>query len=167
MLKPNLDAVVQAFADQVQDLEDAAYSLIMGRAIQYATGATLERIGDELNLPRPITGLAATDDGAYRALLFGQIVVHTSHGEPESVLQLLRLLGATAVVLREVYPAAIDLDYTGDLLTTDPDTIRLLEQATAPVRLMVSQRPAGSPFGFDGDPEALGFGQGEFQRGIA
>lgn len=162
--KVNLEALVGILAGEVQELEDATYALILGRTLYHATGATLERWGDALNRPRPVSGAAATDDEAYRALLLGQVVANSSSGTPEDVLSLFRTLGATAARYGQPVPAAIAVTFSGDLVASDPVLLELLKLATGPVAIdLVVSAPEGY-FGFAADPDALGYGEGELSR---
>lgn len=164
-VKPNLRAILTAHCTGFQQIEDALYRLISARSVFTATGATLDLTGAMVGQLRSATGPDATDDNAYRALILGRIIVNTSDGEPEPLLSLMRYLGATAIKLKETGNASLSIQYTGDLLVTGPELIALLEQATVPVRLQVSEY-TGPPFGFAGTPGAAGFGVGHIAGAI-
>jgi hypothetical protein len=166
MTLPVIGGLVTVLAERVQGVENVACNLILGRALANATGATLDLWGEVLDLPRSTTGPDATDDGVYRALLFGQVVTNTSAGDLESVLTLMRLLGADAVRVTPDYPAGLRMEYRGDLITGDADTMTLLVKATTAVSLTVIETTV-HPFGFASDPNAYGFGDGELARSVS
>lgn len=161
----NIAAVIQAFADQIQDAEDALYALINCRTVAYATGATLDAVGEMVGQPRSIDGPDATDDEAYRALIYARILINTSYGTAEDVLGFLRQIGADGARLFEPGNATLEVYTTGTLLINDDGLVDALTAATAPVELNVIEYTVPA-FGFDGDPDALGFGEGELSRRI-
>lgn len=163
--KPNLAAIINADAAQIQAIEDALHSLIAGRSLKDGVGKQLDEIGAIVGQPRSVAGPDATDDDAYRALLYGRIMVNTSEGDPERVYALLRQLGATAAYLREPGRYGLLVQYLGTLLVGDADLVRLIELATGPVALQITEYEAGF-FGFAGNPGALGFGEGQLARSI-
>jgi hypothetical protein len=165
MAKPKLGALITAFTDQVQALETALYDMILGRSVGWATGATLDKVGGMVGRPRPAYGLAATDDRAYRALIYAQIIANTSHGTPETVYSLMRLLGATAISLAEPGDYVLMMQFSGDMLLDGADIRSVVERATPPVELIATEYVSG-PFGFADDPDTLGFGDGQLARSI-
>lgn len=143
-----------------QELETAGHAMIAARYLRNATGATLEKIGETVGEPRPVNGDASTSDTAYLALILARIIANTTYGTTPDVQNILQMLGAEGLSVRDVYPAAIEVAYTGDPLI-DGDAIRtMLEQATAPIEIGLTSYTA-SPFGFGGNNTNLGFGQGE------
>lgn len=165
--KANITGLLTPFLSQIQELEDTLFALIEGRSVFDSTGSNLDEVGAIVGQARSTTGPDATDDEKYRALIFGRILINTSHGEPEKVLQLMRLLGADDVLLVEYGLASIGVQYLGELITDDADTISLLEQATGPIEIQVSEYTTSpTPFGFAGTPGALGFGEGALARAV-
>jgi hypothetical protein len=165
--KANILAVLDAFTAQVQAIEDAFWDQIAGRTVQYATGATLDAVGEMVGQPRSVDGPDATDDDAYRALIYGRIILNTGYGTPETVYSLLRQIGATGAVLQEPGLASLRLSVIGSLLVNSANLRAILESATPPVALDLSLYDgSGSPFGFDGDPDAAGFDEGELSEAL-
>lgn len=164
--KPRIEALVRILTGEVQALEDALHGLIAGRTLQQATGSTLARWGAALGRPRPASGSAATNDEAYRALLFAQALAHSSSGTSEDVLSLLRLLGAVSARLTEPAPATLGIDFSGSLIPDGATLKTLLRVATAPIALDHVHSAASPPFGFAGNPDASGFGAGKLGRSI-
>lgn len=158
--KPNFGATVRAVADQIQDIEDAAFALFNGRSVFDATAANLDRIGAIVGQARPISGPAATDDDVYRGMILARVIINRTQGEPEPIISLLLLLGANSVHLVEMFPATLLVQFEGTLVTDGPTTRDLLEQATPPIGLDVVKF-SSDYFGFAGDPDSLGFGEGE------
>jgi hypothetical protein len=167
MAKPKLGALISAFTDQVQDLENALYEMILGRALPWATGVTLERIGNMVGRPRPAYGLAATDDRSYRALIYAQIVANTSYGTTEEVYSLMRLIGADQIQIIEPGNYTMVIQYAGDLLLSASDLMDVLVRATGPVELVVTQYDPSGYFGWVDDPASLSWGEGSLSRRIA
>jgi hypothetical protein len=163
--KASLAAVLNANSAQVQALEDALWSLITHRAVGTATGAQLDEVGAIVGQPRSVSGPDATDDAAYRALIYGRIIVNTSGSNAEPIYALLRQLGATGAYQRDHGLASLGVQYTGDLLVDDAALIRLIELATGPVTITITEYESG-PFGFAGTPGALGFGVGKLARSV-
>jgi hypothetical protein len=164
--KTRLLAVLDAFSEQVQAIEDALWDCIDGRTIQHATGATLDTLGEMVGQPRSVDGPDATDDEAYRALIYGRIIVNTGYGTPETVYAFLRQVGATGAWISEIATATAHVEVTDTLLLTDDGLADILVQATPPINLTVVVYHPTEAFGFDGDPTALGFGEGELARRI-
>jgi hypothetical protein len=158
--KPNYETLITIIGEEVQELENVFYSLIFDRFLATATDEVLNQIGKMVNEPRPVSGLAATDDDIYRALIYARIAINTSYGTIPDVINLLRILGADKVILRNAFPAGFRVEMTGDMILTLTQIITALESATAPVEIVASIYTS-HPFGFDDDPEAYGFDDGE------
>jgi hypothetical protein len=150
------------FMTQLQEVENAAHNLIDQRALVLTVSSDcLDKWGDALSRPRPITGLAATDNEAFRALLFAKIAENTSYGTHQDVLNILSTLRALSIIVRDIYPATIEVQYNNSIaLLPLADVISILKAATAQIDIDASTFTA-KPFGFAGDPTAYGFGVGE------
>lgn len=145
---------------RIQGLEDAAYPLIADTYLANAEGATLDKWGETVGEPRPVSGEAATDDSAYLALIYARIIANTSYGTTPDVQNILQMLQAEGLVVRDVYPAAIEVAYTGDPLIGGDAIRTMLERATAPIEIGLTSYTS-RPFGFAGRRNNYGFGQGE------
>jgi hypothetical protein len=86
--KPRLEAVLCALLGPVQELDDACWQLLTGRAIDNAVGLQLDGIGQIVNLAR----LGWTDD-QYRRFLRAQPLVLRSTGTWASLFAILEALG--------------------------------------------------------------------------
>lgn len=164
--KPNIEALVGVTAARMQALEDAIWPLIEDRALPSAVGSLLDLIGAIVGQPRSVSGPDATDDEVYRGLIYARIAINTSYGRPEDVYSLLRLLGVTAAWINEPGCYTMQIHYKGTLLVDDDGLLAALTAATGPVTLDVVDYDIDA-FGFDGDPDALGFDDGELSRSVA
>lgn len=162
MSQATIPQLIAIHGARYQALEDLIHSLILARTVAYATAGTLDRVGALVGQKRPTP---TTDDTAYRSLILGRVVANASHGQPEAILALMRLIGADMVSQRGAYPAGLALDFSGALIVDNSTLLSLLEQVTAPVRLIVTQYTADA-FGFASDPDAFGFGEGVIARSI-
>jgi hypothetical protein len=102
-------------------------------------------------------------DEAYRGQVLGQIVVNTSSGRSEDLIGLLRTLGADEARLRELRAATAVVQYSGTLAADDSAVKTMAEAATPPIEIAIDQY-GPNYFGWAGDPNASGFGVGEFAR---
>lgn len=161
--KPLIEGLVGILASRAQGIEDVAWDLILKRTLQHAEGVTLDRIGAQVGaIPRPL----GMDDDEYRGVIIQTaIAVNTSHGTTETVLDLLRLLGADDVAIYETGDYTLLIQYQGDLLVDDSGLIGTLIAATGPVAFSLSEVEPGG-FGFDGDPDARGFDDGGLARDV-
>ena len=98
----NLAAFISAFVDQIQDAEDGAFELITERTLDAAEGVQLDGIGQIVGLERG--GL--TDD-AYRVRLRAQILINSSSGTINEILEIVVLLEPTITDFFELEPATI------------------------------------------------------------
>lgn len=79
--KPNIDAFVQAWTKQVQDLEDHLYSIPVNTRLHTAVGVNLDRYGALLGLRRP----AGADDDEWFSIIAGKIVARASDATVNSI----------------------------------------------------------------------------------
>jgi hypothetical protein len=163
--RPKLAAVLAAYAQQFQDLEDALWSILTGRPYPVAAGDALTRWGAAVGEPRPTTGPAATDDSVYRPLVDARIATNISLGLTSDIMGLLRALQASQVHYAEYTPASVTLTVQDDIVASDATLQAMLVAATGPVRLDV-EMVTDHPFGFASDPTAYGFSDGELARSV-
>lgn len=155
----DVETLVRIHGARAQGIEDVAFAMIQGRSLFGATGKTLDLWGDVVGQKRPLGML----DEPYRALLLGRIVVNTSHGRTEDLLDLVRMLGADDAHPFEMRPATVVMQYQGTLVSDDTSTKTMATQATPPIVIAIDQLTS-TPFGFSEDPDAYGFGVGELAR---
>lgn len=146
--------------DQLQELEDAFYDLLVMRWLSTAEGEQLDAIGQVVGLLR-----SGMPDEEFRASLSVQIRKNLSQGEPETLIEVLRVTTASTVVeLREPTPARVVMDFNGEPIHTIWKLLTVMDGlAAGGVRLELNRVP-DFPFGFDddGDPSYGGFDEGEF-----
>jgi len=157
--KPNLAAIIAAFTDQIQDVENETYAIIDMRAIELAYGEHLDNIGKIVDLARQGLG-----DDEYRTLLYVKIGQNTSQGDPEKIISIYKLLtGGTYVHYVNLTDAEVQLQ-------TD---VNFSDQAEANVKIESIQQVVGAgvrvayliyadadePFVYDGtNPNVPGLG---------
>lgn len=92
--RPNFQALLAAFTQSVQNIEDTLYGIEAGTALDNAEGAQLDLIGALVGPNR--NGLG---DDQYRALLRGAIAQNNGDATTESLLTVLRGLFQTSALL--------------------------------------------------------------------
>jgi hypothetical protein len=114
--KPRIRDLITAFVDQIQDIEDAFWDLLVDRTIDNAVGAMLDILGRIVGA----RNRSGDGDDQYRLIVKVQIAVNRSNGSPEALLNISRLLWGTGNFrLLETFPAAIVLTVLVPFLT-DP-----------------------------------------------
>jgi len=113
--KPNVEALLAAFVAQVQELEGVLFDLMEDRAIDTAAGIQLDGLGIIVNEERQ-----GRDDSAYRQAIRARVVLNTSSGTPEDIIEIARaVLGDLEIEIQESYPAHFDA-IVNDPVTPDP-----------------------------------------------
>jgi hypothetical protein len=85
--QPNIRAIVQSYLEEIQELEDVLYSLIVERYVQTAVGVQLDGIGRVVGEPRQ-----NRTDTDYRVAVIGRIARNKAHSRIEDILALFLLL---------------------------------------------------------------------------
>lgn len=107
----SIEALISAFTQDIQVLEDSFDDLVTDRFIETAIGVQLDLLGDIVGQLRD-----DLDDVAYRLRIKIRIIQNLSEGEPERVIQVYKfLLNASTVFYGELYPAAIYLVGAGSI----------------------------------------------------
>jgi hypothetical protein len=134
--KPRIAALLASYSQEVQELEDAIWGVRIGRMLDDAEGVQLDVIGRLVGLLRE--GRA---DNVYRVLLAGKIRVNWSHGHPDDVIAVVRLVQGTENSHRylDVYPASLEVIFQDDFVETDrgfvaPELARLVAQLVRQAR---------------------------------
>lgn len=157
----NFGLVVRTLAERWNRVEQELFNILIGRYLANATGATLNQIGHDVGEDRPLSGPAATNDDQYRVLIYGRIGANISHGTRPDLLKILGLLQVGSPKIMSVYPAALKVDLIPTALLENTTFVRdILTMAKASVAVDITQHSA-APFGFEGDPDAFGFDDGE------
>ncbi len=95
--KPNIIALVTAFAERYQDVEDVFQDLLTERDVYSAIGVQLDVIGRIVGMPR--NGLVDAD---YRRYIFAQIATNNSDGLVEDLIAVSQLVLADATAYVEI-----------------------------------------------------------------
>ena len=137
-----LQALTTLWAERMQALEDAAWSVLTERWIAPAAGVQLDELGDIVGEPR----LGRTDE-TYRDALEVRISINRSGGEPERIIEFLtRIAGANQVLYQEVYPAKIELFVGGDVSLEQAQRVREIVPAGVGT-IYISESGGELPFG--------------------
>lgn len=134
--KANLEVLLGALLDQVQQLEDVLYPLLSERGLAVAHDGTLDQLGRLVGEPR-----LARSDADYRAAIGLRIERNNSRGEPDRLIRVIKkLTGATSVAYSEPWPGVVQLVFDGQ---SAPADLRAAMEAIAPVgvRLVLIQAP--------------------------
>lgn len=106
-----LKALLDAFHAQVQELENVFNDLYISRVINAASGQVLDDMGTIVGQAR-----IGFDDIRYRSLLFSKVGENTSQGDPEKVLQVVKLLAVANIAqIQEWYPAGYGLYFSNSI----------------------------------------------------
>lgn len=163
------DTQAQTF-DQVQfqryqDLEDVIFAIMGAKYLSASTGHALEELGDLVGYPLPAGFDSVTAANDYRALVYGQIAANVSYGTKSNIYDILGALGATDRRVYNLYPRSIHVDFIASEIIDDCACIvDIIESATHPIEINVTAYTEDY-FGFDDDPNALGFDEGEIGEG--
>lgn len=155
--KQKLAALITALVGQIQDAEDATFNMITLRALEFATGEQLDRFGEIVVQDRQ-----GFDDDFYRVLLRVKIGINNSSGEPESIINTIKLLTeATLVHYQNLGDGSIGLSTNGTIDSSLIDFIfnNMQQVVMAGVRIdFIACFDPDESFSFDGTgPIGLGF----------
>lgn len=172
--KTRIKVLVQAFDEEIAELEKAMRSLTTERMISSAIGKQLDMIGSIVNLSRTeamaFYGVEATDD-VYRTMLKYKIIANTNRCTVSELYDACKLLYDAQVISyheSRAAPASFALSVGANIST---QTIALLNSKglkikPAGVRCNMSYYSMDF-FGFkDLNEYALGFGAGKFAQDI-
>ena len=155
----NLQKIIQAIANQAQDINTQQQLLMTMRYLNTAEGLQLDGLGQILGLAR----IPGQTDSSYREDLQFQIFINQSHGTPEEVMKILKFITDSSMVwYSELYPAAYQMAANGfvglDAVidpTANPSDIIGLIQSVSPAGVAFVALAATyntNPFVFSSDP---------------
>jgi len=155
----DLNAMLNAFNLQVQELENTILGLNARLDINLISGKLLDAFGEIVGQER-----LSFDDIFYRILLLIKIGKNTSQGEPEKAIQIYKLITqASRVQFQELFPAGVFLMSDGFI---NPVTAAFIAEnlgdvLPAGVRLdHFGQFEQNDAFAFEGDSlNTLGFSE--------
>jgi hypothetical protein len=155
----NLQNVLSAIINPLQDIESVLNDLNVKRQLSVAEGQQLDSLGTIIGLARP----AGADDTTYRQDLYAQIKVNISEGQPEQAIQTFQLFTqAGLVLLNEYFPASVLIN-SDHVFPTQEDVDKILEimQEVLPVGVRcngIVEFDSSIPFAMDGSLSGAGFG---------
>lgn len=123
--KPRLRGLLLSYVNRCQELEDAAWDVIIRRMIENAADAQLDTIGRIVGETRK--GRA---DDLYRIWILARIAINKSHSHASDIITVLRIVEAEPFRYREFYPAAVLIEFT-DALAGPPQDLRDIAEQTA------------------------------------
>lgn len=103
--KCRLEALLACYLRPVQQLEDAVWSVRLGRMIENAIGVQLDVIGRIVGRQR-----RGMNDATYRTWLNVQIAINRSEGHPDDVIRVIALVEDDFRLL-EYFPASFDVEF--------------------------------------------------------
>lgn len=106
--QPRIEAILTAFVEQIQEAENAIYSLDAGRQLSSAVGAQLDELGTLLNYER-----GGLSDAVYLIFLRGVIARNFSDGTLTAIREeLVLLLDAEETLIFENFPAEFSAQFS-------------------------------------------------------
>lgn len=155
--KRRINFLLQIFAEEVQELEDAAQDMKLNRYIDTGVGAQLDIIGKHVGQIRA----SGQSDVDYRPLLKARIQVNRSNGEGNRMIGLAAVLSGGNIELTEIFPHSMEI--RTDIDPANPaqyvSLLRKAKAATIGLNLIVTD--GGDSFSFAGGG-GKGFGEGIF-----
>lgn len=123
--KPMLEALLESYIEELQELETVTYSLYAERLLDTAVGAQLDQLGAVVGQER------IGDDDYYRQLIRARIAINRSNGQVEELLNIFVLVWGDTYVfqIEEPGPASMNITMVGPAQATpvnDPELLFLL-----------------------------------------
>lgn len=97
---PQLAKLLTSYTDEVQELENAIWDVMVGRLTDYASGVQLDALGRIVGQKRDSLG-----DAAYRAHIKARIRINQSFGQPRDIIAVIKLVDSSPSHLAE-FPVA-------------------------------------------------------------
>lgn len=126
--RPRLEAWISSYLEEVQELSDAAWEVLVTRLIDNAAGAQLTTLGRLVGQQRTIE-----NDDRFRVLVRARIAVNTSRGLWGDIIRVARILLGDDVEfsLREFLPGALVLTVEDPIAFIPTLEHEMLEQAAS------------------------------------
>lgn len=141
--KPRLLGWMLSYVNRCQELESAAWDVIIKRMIDYATDSQLDTIGKIVGQRRN-----GQSDHTYRVYITARIRINRSQGHADDVIDVLMLVEAALFAYTEYYPASALIEY-GATPSTAPNV--LIDLAKLAVSAGVQLQLTAIPEGLDSD----------------
>lgn len=138
--KPRVRALLYGYLRQVQEVEDAAWAVLLSTSLDLAANAQLDGLGLLVGEPR-----RGRTDTEYRAAIRVRILINTSDSTHADMLAILTTYlgvasGAGTVRLAEPSPAALALDVF--VLPASATDLRVLARTIKPAGVSLDARVA-------------------------
>lgn len=168
------ESLVTILVERVQDLETVAFDLVVGRMLDTAQGAQLDQYGDIVGQPRSIPsstpGLELSSDEEYRRVIKIRIQANRSNGEAAIIQDLSSRLVEEEVAYSQMGHAGFQLAWSTPTPTSQVirEVLMIILNNVIPagVELALVVEGTEGAFGWEDDPDALGFGVGEWGADI-
>lgn len=113
--QPRIEQILTAFVEQIQDIEEATFSLDAGRQLANASGEQLDQIGTLVNLER-----GGLSDALYFIFLQGTIAKNFSDTTLNTIRnELILLLDAEELLIFENFPAEFSAQFASSPRSSD------------------------------------------------
>lgn len=154
--RPYMEGMLTAFANQIQELEDALFVMRTQRFIDSATGVALDVIGRKIGLRRE-----GRSDSDFRIWIRAEIRANASSGTAPEIIDVLRLLvdDSNTILFTPFYPASFHIEILDALATSAQDLADIIERskvAGVGASLIYSENDSSETFTFasGSSPEA-------------
>ena len=129
--RPNTQAMVKSYAQQVKEIEDVAFQILDGTLGLGNTGANLDVLGNLVGKARD-----GRTDTIYSVVIAAQILLNIGSGTIEQIIAMVDAIigGGSTIEIFESYPA----NFEADALTILPPGVGI--EAAA---IIVEAKPAG------------------------
>ena len=132
----DLKALMASYAEQIQDLENAMFEVILERVLPTAEGVQLTVLGAIVQQPR-----TTSDDVEFRIAISARIAINLSDSTPEDVINVARLIFETSgetFRIKEEPPAQLRVFIIDPIIISPTLVHELLDEADAAgVRLLL------------------------------
>lgn len=155
--KPKIAGLITSYVNQIQDLEDVFFQLLIDRWLDNAEGVQLDGFGSIVGQARE-----GKNDDDYRLAIKAKIQLNLSEGTTEDIIDILRAaLGLFTVEVVEYFPAAFTAELVEPLdPSTNPNVLAVILNSgrSAGVKSVLLFKVA-DPFQYD---TGLGYDEGHY-----
>lgn len=156
--KANINLIVEALVEEVQEAENALIELRDLRMLETATGATLDNIGKRMKVVR-----SSDDDTAYRTAIKVRILRKINKGTASDIKSVFKLLTQDPdPIISNTSPCVVELAAVLTCIGESDSAINeIISLFPVNTGVRVLSKPA-RPFGFAGNPKAFPLSSGNF-----
>lgn len=156
--KANINLIVEALVEEVQEAENALIELRDLRMLETATGATLDNIGKRMKVVR-----SSDDDTVYRTAIKVRILRKINKGTASDIKSVFKLLTQDPdPIISNTSPYVVELAAVLTCIGESDSAINeIISLFPVNTGVRVLSKPA-RPFGFAGNPKAFPLSSGNF-----